>query len=115
MEWAAASPPLSKPSPLSRIFASTTWASACVTTFFWQAIRAATPYARLSDEQLEQLKTAAEVQQALQDAATHMVEQSEAQLKDARSSLAKTTILAPMSGRVTRLAVEQGLNSQEAF
>ena len=62
----------------------------------------------VSDEQIEQLKTAAEVQQALQDAATHMVEQSEAQLKDARSSLAKTTILAPMSGRVTRLAVEQG-------
>jgi HlyD family secretion protein len=62
----------------------------------------------VSDEQLEQLKTAAEVQQALQDAATHQVEQSEAQLKDARSSLAKTTILAPMSGRVTRLAVEQG-------
>ena len=62
----------------------------------------------VSEEQLEQLKTQAEVQQALQDAATHQVEQSAAQLKDARSSLAKTTILAPMSGRVTRLAVEQG-------
>ena len=62
----------------------------------------------VSDEQLEQLKTASEVQQALQEAAGHQVEQSEAQLKDARSSLAKTTILAPMSGRVTRLAVEQG-------
>jgi len=62
----------------------------------------------ISDEQLEQLKTQAEVQQALQEASTHQVEQSEAQLKDARSSLAKTTILAPMSGRVTRLAVEQG-------
>ena len=62
----------------------------------------------LSDEQLEQLKTQAEVQQALQEAALHQVEQSEAQLKDARSSLAKTTILAPMTGRVTRLAVEQG-------
>src|SRR3954468_21889811 len=62
----------------------------------------------LSDEQLEQLKTAAEVQQALQEAAVHQVEQSAAQLKDAQSSLAKTTILAPMSGRVTRLAVEQG-------
>jgi HlyD family secretion protein len=62
----------------------------------------------VSDEQLEQLKTQAEVQQALQEAALHQVEQSEAQLKDARSSLAKTTILAPMSGRVTRLAVEQG-------
>ena len=62
----------------------------------------------VSDEQLEQLKTQAEVQQALQDAAMHQVEQSEAQLKDARSSLAKTTILAPMTGRVTRLVVEQG-------
>src|SRR5512138_551193 len=62
----------------------------------------------VSDEQLEQLKTAAEVQQALQEAAVHQVEQSAAQLKDAQSSLAKTTILAPMSGRVTRLAVEQG-------
>lgn len=62
----------------------------------------------VSDEQLEQLKTQAEVQQALQEAAMHQVEQSEAQLKDARSSLAKTTILAPMTGRVTRLAVEQG-------
>jgi HlyD family secretion protein len=62
----------------------------------------------ISDEQLEQLKTQAEVQQALQEAALHQVEQSEAQLKDARSSLAKTTILAPMTGRITRLAVEQG-------
>jgi HlyD family secretion protein len=62
----------------------------------------------ISDEQLEQLKTQAEVQQALQGAATHQVEQSAAQLNDAKSSLAKTTILAPMSGRVTRLAVEQG-------
>jgi len=62
----------------------------------------------VSDEQLEQLKTQAEVQRALQEAAAHQVEQSEAQLKDARSSLAKTTILAPMTGRVTRLVVEQG-------
>src|SRR6185503_8386736 len=62
----------------------------------------------VSDEQLEQLKTQAEVQRALQEAAAHQVEQSAAQLKDARSSLAKTTILAPMTGRVTRLAVEQG-------
>jgi HlyD family secretion protein len=60
----------------------------------------------ISDEQLEQLKTAAEVQEALQLAAKHQVEQSAAQLNDAKSSLAKTTILAPMSGRVTRLAVE---------
>jgi HlyD family secretion protein len=62
----------------------------------------------VSDEQLEQLKTAAEVQQALEEAAVHAVEQADAQLRDSKSSLAKTTILAPMAGRVTRLAVEQG-------
>ena len=62
----------------------------------------------ISDEQLEQLKTQAEVNQALADAASHQVDQSIAALRDARSSLSKTTIMAPMSGRVTRLNVEQG-------
>ncbi|NUQ20329.1 MAG: efflux RND transporter periplasmic adaptor subunit [Gemmatimonadaceae bacterium] len=62
----------------------------------------------ISDEQLEQLKTQVEVNQALADAASHQVDQAVAQLRDARSSLLKTTILAPMSGRVTRLNVEQG-------
>jgi HlyD family secretion protein len=62
----------------------------------------------VSDAELEQLRTQAEVQKALHEAAMHQVEQSAAQLRDARSSLAKTTILAPMSGRVTRLVVEQG-------
>lgn len=62
----------------------------------------------VSDQEMEQLRTQAEVQQALHDAAVHQVEQSAAQLRDAKSSLAKTTILAPMSGRITRLAVEQG-------
>jgi HlyD family secretion protein len=64
--------------------------------------------ALISDEQLETLKTQAEVNQALADAATHQVDQAIAQLRDARSSLQKTTIVAPMSGRVTRLNVEQG-------
>ncbi len=62
----------------------------------------------VSAEQLEQLRTQVEVNQALLDAADHQVAQSAAALRDARSSLAKTTILAPMSGRITRLAVEQG-------
>jgi HlyD family secretion protein len=62
----------------------------------------------VSDEQLEQLRTAMEVNQALADAAEHAVEQAAASLRDARSRLEKSTILAPMSGRVTRLAVEQG-------
>ena len=64
--------------------------------------------ALISDEQLEQLKTAVDVNQALLDAASHGVDQAQAQLRDARSSLDKTTIVAPMSGRVTRLNVEQG-------
>jgi len=62
----------------------------------------------VSDEQLEQLRTAMEVNQALADAAEHSVEQAAASLRDARSRLEKSTIVAPMSGRVTRLAVEQG-------
>ena len=62
----------------------------------------------ISDEQLEQLKTQSEVNQALADAADHQVDQAVAQLRDARSALIKTTIVAPMSGRVTRLNVEQG-------
>ena len=70
-------------------------------------IRKANP-SLISDEQLEQLKTQAEVNQALADAASHQVDQSIAALRDSRSSLSKTTIVAPMSGRVTRLNVEQG-------
>lgn len=59
-------------------------------------------------EQLEQLKTQVDVNKALAEAAKHNVDQSEAGLRDARGKLSKTTILAPMSGRVTRLVVEQG-------
>jgi HlyD family secretion protein len=62
----------------------------------------------VSDEQLEQLRTAMEVNQALLDAATHSVDQAAASLRDARSRLEKSTIVAPMSGKVTRLVVEQG-------
>lgn len=62
----------------------------------------------LSDEQLEQLRTQVEVNQALSDASKFSVEQSEAAVRDARFSLSRTTILAPMSGRITRLNVENG-------
>src|SRR4029079_19044133 len=62
----------------------------------------------VSDQELEQLKTQTEVNQAMLEAANHNVDQSQASLRDAKSSLAKTTILAPMSGRITRLAVEEG-------
>ena len=62
----------------------------------------------VSEEQLEQLKTAVDVNAALADASKHNAEQAEASVKDAKVSLAKTTIKAPMSGRVTRLVVQNG-------
>lgn len=71
------------------------------------AIRKSNP-TLISDEQLEQLRTTVEVNQALYNSGTHQVDQAEAALRNARSNLAKTTIMAPMSGKVTRLNVEQG-------
>ncbi len=62
----------------------------------------------ISDEQIEQLKTTFEVNQALLEAASQDVKQGEASLKDARWQLSRTNIYAPMSGRVTRLNVENG-------
>ncbi|HXG70745.1 MAG TPA: efflux RND transporter periplasmic adaptor subunit [Gemmatimonadaceae bacterium] len=62
----------------------------------------------VSDEQVEQLRTQVEVNQAQLEAATHSVDQATASMRDARSSLGKTTIVAPMSGRITRLNVEEG-------
>jgi HlyD family secretion protein len=62
----------------------------------------------ISDENLEQLRTTVDVNHALYEAARHSVDQSTAGVRDARSSLGKTTIYAPMSGRVTRLNVENG-------
>ena len=62
----------------------------------------------VSEEQLEQLKTAVEVNKELYSAQQHAVDQNEASLKDARWQLSRTNILAPMSGRITRLNVENG-------
>ena len=64
--------------------------------------------ALVSAEQMEQLRTQVEVNEALLEAANHNVDQALASLRDARSSLRKTTIVAPMSGQVTRLNVEEG-------
>jgi len=62
----------------------------------------------VSDDQMEQLKTAVEVNTALYDASKHNTEMALAGVTDAKVSLAKTTIRAPMSGRVTRLIVQNG-------
>ena len=62
----------------------------------------------VSDEQLDQLRTAAEVAKAVHEASTHQVGQAEASLRDARQALGKTKLFAPMAGKVTRLNVEVG-------
>jgi HlyD family secretion protein len=62
----------------------------------------------VADEQLEQLKTSMDVNAAMVEAAKHAVDQAQAGLSDARSSLEKTSLYAPMAGRVTRVVVEQG-------
>jgi HlyD family secretion protein len=59
-------------------------------------------------EQLEQLKTQVEVGETQLDAATSSVDQSTAGVRDAKQALSRTTITAPMSGKVTRLAVQEG-------
>lgn len=64
--------------------------------------------ALVSAAELEQLETQFEVNQALETAAQENVKQAEAGLTDARWQLSRTTIYAPMSGRVTRLNVEVG-------
>ncbi|MEO5587990.1 MAG: efflux RND transporter periplasmic adaptor subunit [Gemmatimonadaceae bacterium] len=62
----------------------------------------------VSDEQVEQLRTQVEVNRAQLDAANNGIAQSQASLRDAQSQLAKTTIFAPMTGRITRLNVREG-------
>ena len=62
----------------------------------------------VSDEQVEQLKTQVDVAQAELENANNGIAQSEASLRDAQSQLAKTSIFAPMTGRVTRLNVQEG-------
>ncbi len=62
----------------------------------------------ISEEQVEQLRTQVEVAEASAQASSHAVAQASAALRDARSRLARTSIVAPMSGQVTRLVVEEG-------
>ncbi len=62
----------------------------------------------VSDEQLEQAETQSEVAEALAVSAQHQVAQAQAGLDEALEQLAKTVLRAPMSGQITRLAVEEG-------
>ncbi len=62
----------------------------------------------VSAEQLEQAQTAFDVAEANQNSSDHLVEQARAAVREARDNLRKTRLVAPMTGRVTRLAVEEG-------
>lgn len=62
----------------------------------------------ISDEQLDQAQTAFNVADAVANSAEHQVEQARAGVQESRDQLSKTHIVAPMTGRITRLAVEEG-------
>jgi HlyD family secretion protein len=62
----------------------------------------------VSPEQMEQAQTSFDVAEAVANSAQHQVDQARAGMQEARDQLAKTRIMAPMDGRVTRLAVEEG-------
>ena len=62
----------------------------------------------ISAQELDQARTAGSVAEAELQAARFAVAQSQAALSEATDNLSKTTIVAPMSGRVTRLNIEEG-------
>jgi HlyD family secretion protein len=62
----------------------------------------------ISPQDYEQARTAAQVAEAQYEAANFGVAQAQASLSEANEALRKTTIRAPMSGRVTRLNIEEG-------
>src|SRR6184192_2326828 len=62
----------------------------------------------VSQEQLEQAQTAFEIAEANLTAAQHQVDQARAAVRSSSDNLRKTTLLAPMAGRVTLLSVEEG-------
>jgi len=64
--------------------------------------------ALVAEEQLEQLSTQVDVSRATLANAVHNVDQAQGALHDAQSSLSKTTLVAPIAGRVTRLNIELG-------
>jgi HlyD family secretion protein len=72
-----------------------------------ERIRAQNPEL-ISQSELETTQTNLEVAEALYQAGEHTVDQWRANLREARDRLAKTVIIAPMAGRVTRLNVELG-------
>jgi HlyD family secretion protein len=62
----------------------------------------------IAPEAAEQAQTALEVAEANYQSTKAQLEQSRASLQESKDNLAKTRLTAPISGRVVRLAVEEG-------
>jgi HlyD family secretion protein len=62
----------------------------------------------IAPETAEQAQTALDVAEANYQSTRAQLEQSRASLQEAKDNLAKTRLTAPVSGRVVRLAVEEG-------
>lgn len=62
----------------------------------------------ISNRELEEARTQLRVAQAQNEASRFAVSQAEASLSEARETLRKTTIISPMTGRVTRLNIDEG-------
>ncbi|HEX9939913.1 MAG TPA: efflux RND transporter periplasmic adaptor subunit [Longimicrobium sp.] len=62
----------------------------------------------IAAQEVDNARTQAQVAAATVQAATFAVQQAQATLSQARDNLRKTTISAPMTGRVTRLNIQEG-------
>jgi HlyD family secretion protein len=61
-----------------------------------------------SEEALENARLSHEVAIAVAESQGHQVAQAEARVREATEELSKTTLVSPMDGQITRLAVEEG-------
>jgi HlyD family secretion protein len=77
-------------------------------TFGRDSVVRATNPQLISTEVFEQARTAREVAAANLDASQRQVDQARANLRNAVDQLSKTTIVSPLTGQVTLLAVKQG-------
>ena len=62
----------------------------------------------VTPEELENTETTYAVAAAIAEAQGHQVAQAAASLREAKDQLTKTTLVSPMDGQITRLAVEEG-------
>jgi HlyD family secretion protein len=62
----------------------------------------------VTDQEVEQTRTKADVQKALWESAQHNVSQQQASVEEAKDRLDKTVIRSPINGEVTRRNVEKG-------